>query len=221
MVDVNAQVDAVGRSLGTEMVDGAECRVQSLTQTYPSPLDDVWEATTVGERIARWFAPVEGDLRVGGQYQVVGNAGGTVLSCTPPEDGAASYRVTWEFGGGVSWLSVALRARGDAATELTLTHIAPVAAAPPGFWEQYGPGATGVGWDAGLLGLALYLPGNSEVTPEQGEAWMLSDEGNAFVRRAADAWARAQIAAGGDAESAGRAADSTFAFYTGRELPST
>lgn len=219
MVDVNAQIDAVSRGLRTEEVDGAVCHVQSLTQTYPSPIEDVWEATTTAERIARWFQPVEGDLRVGGHYQVVGNAGGTVKECSPPTAGTAGYRVTWEFGGAVSWVSVTLRAVEGERTEFTLTHTARVAELPPGFWELYGPGATGVGWDGGLLGLSLHLLGDSTIRPEDAEAWTLSDEGRAFARGAADAWARAHVGAGADADAASRSADATFAFYTGQELP--
>jgi hypothetical protein len=219
MVDVNAQIEAVSRGLRTEELDGALCHVQSLTQIYPSPIEDVWDAATTAARIARWFAPVEGDLRLGGRYQVIGNAGGTIESCTPPADGAAGYRVTWEYGGGVSWLAVSLRAVAEDSTEFTLTHTAREGDLPPGFWEQYGPGATGVGWDQGLLGLSLHLRGGEGISPEDAEAWMLSDEGTTFSRRAADAWARAQVAAGGDPDAAARAADATYAFYTGQEPP--
>jgi uncharacterized protein YndB with AHSA1/START domain len=219
MVDVTAQIDAVTRGVRTIEVDGEPTRVQSLTQTYPSPLDDVWEAATTADRIARWFSPVEGDLRVGGRYQIVGNAGGTVESCDPPADGAAGYRATWEFGGGVTWIEVRLRATESGDTEFTLTHIARVADTPPGFWETYGPGATGVGWDLGLLGLDLHLSGASGIPPEQAEEWQVGDEGKAFSRRAADAWAAAQTADGADPDDAARAADATYAFYTGAQLP--
>jgi uncharacterized protein YndB with AHSA1/START domain len=215
-MQVDTQIDAVSRSVTTIERDGEQLRSQSLVQEYPSDIDDVWEATTTADRIARWFMPVEGDLRVGGRYQLIGNAGGTVEECAPPHDGQASYRVTWEFGGGVSWLEIALEANGPAATVLRLTHTAKVADVPPGFWETYGPGATGVGWDSGLLGLGMHLAGGESISPEDAEAWMLSDEGKAFARAAADAWAAAQVADGDDPDAAGRAADATFAFYTGQ-----
>lgn len=216
MVDVNAQIDAVDRAVRTTEVDGDEARVQTLAQSYPSPIDDVWDAVTAPERIARWFAPVEGDLRLGGRYQVVGNAGGEVLVCTPPQEGRAGYRVTWEFGGAVSWLEIGLSRIDDDTTRLELTHIAKIAGLPPGFWETYGPGATGVGWDQGLLGLALHLTGGERIAPEDAEAWMLGDEGRRFSRSAADAWARAQVADGGDPDAAASAATNTYLFYTGQ-----
>lgn len=216
MVDVNAQIDAVTRGARTTEVDGEPARVQSLMQVYPSPLDDVWDAVTSPERIARWFLPVSGELRLGGRYQFEGNAGGEVLECSPPAGGAAGYRATWEFGGGMSWVQIALRAVDDTTTDLELTHIARVADLPPGFWEMYGPGATGVGWDMGLLGLALHLRGSSDLPPEAAEAWMRGEEGRRFARRAADGWAEAQISAGDDPDAARRAAEATYGFYTGR-----
>ena len=216
MVDVNAQIDAVTRGVMTADRDGEPSRVQTLAQVYPSAIDDVWDAVTSPDRIARWFLPLSGDLRVGGRYQLVGNAGGEVLECSPPSGGAASYRVTWEYGGGVSWVEVGLRSVDDETTRFELTHIARVADLPPGFWELYGPGATGVGWDQGLLGLALHLVGSDEITPDVAEAWTLGEEGRRFMRAAADGWAAAQVAAGEDEAAAGRAADATYAFYTGQ-----
>jgi len=216
MVDVHAQVNAVDRTVGSGELEGAPTRVQKLSQTYPSPLEDVWDAVTSAERIPRWFLPIEGDLRLGGRYQLVGNAGGEVLECAPPQGDTAHYRVTWEFGGGVSWVEVALQRVDEESTRLDLIHTAKEADLPPGFWEIYGPGATGVGWDGGLLGLALHLAGNSDLPPEAAEAWASTDEGRAFYRAAADAWGAAQIAGGGDPDAATAAADATYGFYTGQ-----
>jgi uncharacterized protein YndB with AHSA1/START domain len=214
MVDTTAQTGAVERGIRTVEIDGHATRVQTLSQTYASPIDDVWEATTTSERLQRWFLPVEGDLRVGGHYQLVGNAGGTIEECAPPEAGRARYRATWEYGGGVSWIEIDLEAVAPDATELTLTHLARVADVPAEFWEQFGPGATGVGWDQCLLGLALHLGGGVGIAPDEAEEWMLSEEGRSFARQAADAWAAAQIADGAEESAARRAADATYAFYT-------
>ncbi|MCR8670579.1 SRPBCC domain-containing protein [Agrococcus sp. HG114] len=215
MVDVQGQLSAVQRSVSSTQVDGAPARAQSLAQRYGAPIDDVWSAVTDPERIARWFLPVSGDLRLGGRYQTEGNAGGEILECEPPADGAARYRVTWEFGGGMSWLTLRLASDGPG-TRLELEHVAREADVPEQMWQTFGPGATGVGWDGGLLGLALHLSApDSAMTPEEGQAWTLSAEGKAFNRGAADAWAEAAILAGTDRETARRQADATYGFYAG------
>ncbi|TRY18538.1 polyketide cyclase [Tessaracoccus rhinocerotis] len=215
MVDVITQLGAVSRAVAEEEREGEPSRVQSLEQTYPSPIDDVWEAVTSAERIERWFMPVEGELALGGRYQLVGNAGGKVLECEPPSEGTARYRITWEFGGGMSWVTVSLAEQG-AETRLVLEHVARVADVPQEMWDTFGPGATGVGWDGGLLGLSLHLGGiHGKLAPEEAEAWAATAEGRQFYRGAADAWAAAHVASGADAGVAARNADATFGFYTG------
>ena len=216
MIDVDAQIEAVDRGLRTRDVDGVPSRVQTLAQTYRAAIEDVWDAVTSAERIGRWFLPVSGDLRLGGTYQLEGNASGTVQTCEPPgaQGGTAGLGVTWEFGGGVTWLNVRLTAIDAGHTRLELEHVARVADVPEEMWNQYGPAGTGIGWDQGLLGLALHLttPG---ARPEDPEAWSLSDEGRHFMRRSADRWAEAHAADGVDPETARAAADATFGMYTG------
>ena len=48
-------------------------------------------------------------------------------------------------------------------------------------WAQFGPGAVGVGWELGLLGLSLYLASGSAVEPAQFATWSASDEGKQFI----------------------------------------
>lgn len=215
MVDVHAQLAAVTRSYTTEERDGEELHVQVLEQTYPSPLDDVWDAVTSAERIARWFLPVSGELELGGRYQLEGNAGGTILTCEPPAGDTAEYTATWEFGGGVSWIGVYLRGEGER-TRFALEHTSRVSDVPAPMWDTYGPGATGVGWDGGLLGLSLHLGGvEGSLSPQESQAWAGTDEGRSFYRGAADGWATAHAASGADEETARRNADATYGFYTG------
>lgn len=216
MVDVNAQIDDVERGVETTERDGEAVRVQRLAQEYPAALDDVWDAVTTADRIPRWFLPVSGDLRLGGRYQLEGNAGGEVLECTPPTDGAAGYRVTWEYGGGVTWVALRLTETAAERTRVELEHVARLTDVPDELWAQFGPSATGIGWDSMLLGLALHLGSAADgPTPEEGIAWMLSDEGKAFTRRSSGAWAKAHIADGADPEVAARAAAATAAMYMG------
>ena len=54
-----------------------------ISQVYAAAVGDVWDACTNPERIPRWFVPVSGDLRLGGRYQIEGNASGTIERCDP------------------------------------------------------------------------------------------------------------------------------------------
>ncbi|MFT4295571.1 MAG: SRPBCC family protein [Micropruina sp.] len=213
-MDIESQIDAVDRAVASTEDGRAPLRVQTLAQSYPAPLADVWDAVTTADRIARWFLPVEGELVLGGRYQLQGNAGGTVLECEPPAGASARFRVSWEFGGGVTWLTVRLQALDAASTRLELEHAAPVDAVPEELWNRFGPGATGLGWDAGLLGLSLHLTA-PEQRPEDPMAWQLGPEGRRFNRLAADRWALAHIADGADPEVARAAADAVYAMYVG------
>src|SRR5918995_6737911 len=96
---------AVRRELTTVERDGVELRRLIAERSFPAPIGEVWDALTNPERLPRWFLPVSGELRLGGKYQLKGNAGGTITGCEPPE----ALAVTWEYGGQVSWLTVTLQ----------------------------------------------------------------------------------------------------------------
>ncbi|MEV1132207.1 SRPBCC family protein [Agromyces sp. NPDC049794] len=209
MIEATSQVNAIRRQVGTRTLEAGEARVMTIGQTYDAPLEDVWDACTNPDRIPRWFLPVSGDLRLHGKYQLEGNAGGTVERCDPPR----SFAATWEMGGEVSWIEVTLTPVEDGRTRFQLEHISHVAQE---FWDLYGPGAVGVGWDLGLLGLASHLAGDgSGVTPEQSAAWTASPEGRDYILRSSEAWREASVAAGTDEAAARAAAERTTAFYTG------
>jgi uncharacterized protein YndB with AHSA1/START domain len=206
-IDPIRHLGTVSRVVSSRERDGRPARVVVATRTYDTTPDDLWDALTSIERIPRWFLPIEGDLRLGGRYQFQGNAGGTITTCEPPRHLA----VTWEFGGQVSWVDVRLAPDAKGGTRLELEHVAHV---PPEMWDQYGPGAVGVGWDSGLLGLANHIATGASMSPSEGMAWLGSDQGKAFVRATSDDWCRASIAAGTDADAARAAADRTTAAYT-------
>jgi len=118
----------------------------------------------------------------------------------------------------VSWIEVRLAAEAGDRTRFELEHVAHVG---DDRWLEFGPGAVGVGWDLGLLGLALHLvPGGREAIGDEA-AWMASDEGRSFVRQSSEAWRAASVAAGTREEQAGEAAARTTAFYTGTEAPAS
>src|SRR4051795_9988583 len=111
-------VEAVQRRVETVQRDGRDARVAVARRTYDAAIDDVWDALTNPERIPRWFLPVSGDLRVGGRYQLQGNAGGEITECEPPR----RLPLTWEFGGGASVVTLDLSEAGGGDTELVLRH---------------------------------------------------------------------------------------------------
>jgi uncharacterized protein YndB with AHSA1/START domain len=190
---------------------GQPAVVAVAIRSYDTTVEDLWDAITTPERLARWFLPVAGDLKLGGRYQLEGNAEGTITRCDPPE----ALDLTWEFGGGTSWVTVRLAPDGERA-RLTLEHIAPKDGIGEEHFEKFGPGAAGVGWDLGLHGLARHLadPG-ATVDQAAVEAWSQSSEGKTFMRRSGEAWGTAHAAAGEDPEEARAKAQRTIAFYTG------
>jgi uncharacterized protein YndB with AHSA1/START domain len=206
VIDVSHQISAVRRTLGDRVLEGKEARVLTISQVYDTDLADLWDACTNAERFPRWFLGGSGELKVGGKYQLEGNAGGTVERCDPPK----SFAATWEFGGNVSWIEVRLTPEGEG-TRFELEHVAHV----DDRWDEFGPGAVGIGWDGALVGLVLHLaaPGTA-VDPEAAMAWMMSPEGIRFMTASNEAWYEADVAAGADPAQARAAADRTLKAYT-------
>ena len=190
--------------------DGQPTRVVSGARTYPTTQEDLWDALTNPERIPRWLLPITGDLKLGGRYQLKGNAGGEITRCDLPE----ALDVTWEYAENVSWVAVRLEPDRDA-TRLTLEHIMLQDEASEKHWKQFGPGATGVGWDLGFFGLGLHLENGEAVDQEESQAWMASEPGKSFIRQCARAWGNAHIKSGETADVANAMAEQTAKAYTG------
>jgi len=179
--DIAAMIGAVDRKVIQVERDQRNATAVIASRSYAATPEEVWDALTTRERIGRWFLPIEGDLVLGGRYQLKGNAGGTITACEPPRHLA----VTWEMRGDVSWVDVKLEKVKARETRLTLEHVAFV---PEPFWDEYGPGAVGLGWDLGLLGLELHLEAPDEDTAAEGQAWTMSPEGVSFQRGLSDSW---------------------------------
>jgi uncharacterized protein YndB with AHSA1/START domain len=208
MINVSQQINAVRRRVGSRTLGAGEARTVIVSQIYQAPAEDVWDACTNPDRIPRWFLPITGDLRAGGRYQLQGNAGGVIESCDPPK----SFSATWEYGGEVTWIEVRVTAEPDGSTRLVLEHIAHV---DDQRWAEFGPGAVGVGWDMGLLGLATHLSTGAAVNPQEVAAWMTSAGGRQFMTASSERWCEANIAAGADEAGARAAAGRTTAAYIG------
>jgi uncharacterized protein YndB with AHSA1/START domain len=210
-VDVARYVGAVTREVESREIEGRMARVVVATRIFDTTIEDVWDAVTNAERLPRWFLPITGDLKLGGRYQLQGNAGGTITECEPPRH----LGVTWEFGGSVSWVTVRLSPDPKGGTRLELEHAAHVEA----HWEKFGPGAVGIGWDLGLLGLARHLETGAVVNHEEAHKWSASDEGKTYMRLSGGDWCRADIASGAEPDAAKASAARTIAFYTGETPP--
>ncbi len=205
-LDVERHLGAVERSVSSLERDGQPARAVTLARSYGTTVDDLWDAVTNGVRIPRWFMPISGDLKLGGRYQLEGNAGGVITACARP----SHLALTWEFGGDVSWVEVRFSDDGAGHARLTLTHTAHISE----HWTKYGPGAVGVGWELGLMGLAIHLTQPNE--PKLDEvAFSASPDGKAFIAGSSEGWGQASIAVGTDADAARAAARRTTAFYTG------
>jgi uncharacterized protein YndB with AHSA1/START domain len=207
--DLTAHMKAMSRTVRNLERDGKPAKAVVASCTYATDPADLWDALTNPKRLPRWFSPVTGDLRQGGKYQVEGNAGGTITRCEPQK----RIEVTWEFMGGMSWVNITLTAKGKG-TELELEHIAHI----DPHWDNFGPGAVGVGWDLSFLGLAMYLADPDWKKPSD-EEWGDWPESKDFIRSSSDGWGQAAIGAGEDRAKALESAESTRKFYTGEAPP--
>ena len=205
-LDFQSHLNAVNRSVTSHDRDGQPARAVTLSRTYTTTVEELWDAVTNRERIPRWFLPVSGDLEPGGRYQLEGHAGGLITVC----ERLSRFALTWEFAGDVSWVEVRISGDGDSRARLTLTHTTLLSE----HWIEYGPGATGVGWELGLMGLAIHVEQPDEPMPDE-TAFATSTEGRAFIAGSSEAWAQAAVAAGEGPEVASAAATRTTAFYTG------
>jgi uncharacterized protein YndB with AHSA1/START domain len=177
MIDIVSQLNAIQRKVERLPTTGSSGeRVSVLLQRdYAAPIDDVWSAVTQPDRIKRWFMPISGELRVGGSFQLEGNAGGDILACEPPR----LLRVT--FGGPTSLVEVHLTAQGEDETVLELEHTVSIEMAQSGAGALY----VGPGWDGALMGLDLFLRGEAIGDPA---AMANSLEVQAFSKQSIYTW---------------------------------
>jgi uncharacterized protein YndB with AHSA1/START domain len=125
--------------------------VVRMTSRMATDIDDLWSAITTPERLARWYGKVNGDLRVGGEYEaVVYSSGwegrGRIEVCDPPR----TLRVTATENDGQSDGVTAQLVTSGSDTILSIE----VRGVPlENVW------AYGVGWHTHVESLAEYLTG--------------------------------------------------------------
>jgi len=203
MFDMLEELAAIHRSVALDEAAGIVS--VALSRTYNADSEDVWDALTNPERLPRWFYPVSGDLRVGGTFQLQGNAGGEILRCDRP----IWLQVT--FGGPDSILDVRL-SEVDGRTTVELGHTVPLAMAGSGAGALF----VGPGWDGALLGLGIGLRGEAEGDPQKTAN---SPEVIEFNRGSIDHWTEAVESSGtATVDQVAGAREAALAQYT--TLPS-
>jgi uncharacterized protein YndB with AHSA1/START domain len=182
-IDITPEINAIHREVTRHTIESGEVVTILLRRRYDAPVEDVWDAVADPERLKRWFLPVSGDLREGGDFQLEGNAGGRILRCDAPRP----LRVT--FGAEASVVELRFTPEGDSATSLELEHTSSIELATSGAGALY----VGPGWDGAFMGLGLYLAG--EVLDDPAAA-ANSMEVQEFSRESIDAWTATVKASG-------------------------
>jgi uncharacterized protein YndB with AHSA1/START domain len=119
---------------------------------YATDIDDLWSALTDPERLARWVAEVEGDLRLGGEFTARFTSSwegpGRVDECEPPRR-----------------LLVTMSPGQEDETVIEASLVAEGGGTRLGLEERGYPlddlAAYGAGWQAHVEDLATYLAGRS------------------------------------------------------------
>ena len=126
---------------------------------YATDAADLWQACTDPDRLARWFAPVSGDLREGGDFTIHFDDADTprcrLVSCEAPT------RLVWEWPVGEVATVVTVEVAPDAdGARLVLRHARLDAGRVAGY---------AAGWDTYVRRLAADLSG--EDLPDWDATW--------------------------------------------------
>ena len=200
IIDLAKEIGAITRQVAKRQTESGEIVAVTLQRHYPAEVADVWQAITDPDRVRRWFLPLSGDLREGGNFQLEGHAGGDILRCEPPG------HLVVTFGGESSIVDVVLSGDEDQ-TLLQLTHSVPIELAGSGAGALY----VGPGWDGALMGIALHLAG--EVTGDPVAA-ANSPEVQDFNVSSIEEWVAVVEASGtADAEAISAAQQVSFAQF--------
>ncbi len=207
------QLGEIERQIVSSAWGGKAARTIVAQRSYPTQIEDLWDAIVTPDRLRRWFLPVNGELSEGGTYQLEGNAGGRIIRCEAPH----SLAVTWEMHGDVGWVDVTLEEINEQSTRLTLEHMGLESETFLDFWKQFGPGSMGVGWDLTLTSLAEHLINESDTFMSDQTAWIQTGAGRNFLQSSSDRWAVADIAFGTDSKAAHDSGTRSMNFYAGIE----
>jgi len=153
--------------LGT--ITGAGDDVEAtFERVYDTDAADLWAAVTEPDRLARWFAPVEGALHAGGRFTIHFDDDAVpdcrVTSCEAPN----SFAWEWPHATHTSLVTVVVEPVAEGA-RLHLTHTRLAASSAAGY---------AAGWDVYLRRLVELLAGR-EVPNTWAEDWSSAHGGYA------------------------------------------
>lgn len=142
-------IEIVGR-----LLTDAERIVVRLEGVYDTDATDLWSALTEPERLSRWLARVDGDLRLGGTFAAFlddngERAVGEVVVCEPPRRLHVSWRTSDDE---ETVVAVELVAEGDR-TRLVLEERGVAGSRAAGY---------GAGWHAHIEALGALLSGQQK-----------------------------------------------------------
>jgi uncharacterized protein YndB with AHSA1/START domain len=132
--------------------------VVRMEDRFDTDIDDLWSAITDPGRLARWYAQVDGDLRVGGEVRMVVHGSGwegtgRIEACEPPRRLVVTSReLQADFD---TFLEATLTADGDQTVLVIEARGLPMDKLP--FY--------GVGWQIHVEDLAAHIAGR-----ERGDA---------------------------------------------------
>jgi uncharacterized protein YndB with AHSA1/START domain len=83
MTSMTTDHTATEHELRHPTIPAGEARSAMFRRVYDADIADVWDACTNPERLARWYQPVQGDLRLGGTFTQGEMGGGRIVACEP------------------------------------------------------------------------------------------------------------------------------------------
>jgi uncharacterized protein YndB with AHSA1/START domain len=157
MTDTETGYDLSGtdHKLSRRKIASGEARCATFSRTYDADIDDVWDACTNPERLSRWYAPVEGDLQIGGVFTQGDFGSGRITRCQKPN------LLTIELGGDPAPDEIELRliAGPNGTTVLEFEHATTLDSHEIGGQMYDAVYCMGGGYGPRLMSLELLLKG--------------------------------------------------------------
>jgi uncharacterized protein YndB with AHSA1/START domain len=135
-------------------IPAGDARVAVFSRIYETTIEDLWDACTDPERLRRWYAPVTGDLHVGGSFAQANMGSGTILTCDAP------HLLRLSLGGGADEIELRLSPGvEDGTTRLELQHATTLDSHEIGGQTYDAVFCMGGGYYPRFLALDLHLRG--------------------------------------------------------------